>query len=114
MTLLKSIYHAYCGIKYTLLHERNFLIEMLLAAIVIIGAIVFKTSVTEWLAIVLCIGIVLSLEIVNTAIEKLCNFLTIEFHPSIKIIKDVASGAVLLFCLISLVVACIIFLPKFF
>ncbi|MFY8126880.1 MAG: diacylglycerol kinase family protein [Chitinophagaceae bacterium] len=114
MTILKSIYHAYCGIKYTLLHEKNFVLEMLAAAIVIIGAIVFKSSVTEWLAIVLCIGIVLSLEIVNTAIEKLCNYLSLDFHPSIKIIKDVSAGAVLLFCLVSLVIACIIFLPKIF
>ena len=64
--------------------------------------------------IILCIGIVLSLEIVNTSIEKLCNFLTTDFHPSIKIIKDVSAGAVLLFSLVSIVVACIIFLPKIF
>lgn len=114
MSILKSVYNAYCGIKYTVLHEKNFVVEVFGAIVVVVGAIVFKSSITEWLAIVLCIGIVLSLEIVNTAIEKMCNYLTQDFHPSIKIIKDAAAGAVLLFSLISIIVACIIFLPKIF
>jgi diacylglycerol kinase len=114
MTIFKSIHNAYSGIKYTLLHEKNFIREFFIACIVIVGAIIFKSSSAEWLAIILCIGIVLSLEIVNTSIEKLCNFLSTDFHPSIKIIKDVAAGAVLLFSLVSIVVACIIFLPKIF
>ena len=57
-------------------------------------------------------GMVLSLEIVNTAIERLSNVVSTSIHPVIKVVKDMAAGAVFLVSMISLIVAGIIFLPK--
>ena len=60
----------------------------------------------------ICIAIVLCLEMVNSAIEQLCNMVTKEFHPSIGKIKDISAGAVLLASILSFVIGCFIFLPK--
>ncbi len=63
------------------------------------------------MALLLCTGLVISLEMLNSAIERICNMYTTEFHPAIKIIKDIAAAAVLWSALISLVVGLLIFLP---
>ena len=60
----------------------------------------------------LCIGSVLVVELLNTAIEKLCDVLQKNFHPGIKIVKDVVAGAVLVSALGSVCIGAMIFLPK--
>ncbi len=59
-----------------------------------------------------CTALVLGLEIINTAIEKLSDVFTTSVHPLIKQVKDIAAGAVLLVSIISLVTGCIIFIPR--
>ena len=66
----------------------------------------------EWLVVVLCITVVLTLEMINTAIEKLCDVVQPDYHPQIKIIKDIAAGAVLIAALGSIIIGAIIFVPK--
>lgn len=107
-----SLYNAYTGLQYFFLHERNGQIQLAIATASISLGIWFSVSVTEWLAIIFCIGSVISLEIMNTALEKLSNMVHAQYHPTIKIIKDVAAGAVLFASLISIVIACIVFIPK--
>jgi diacylglycerol kinase len=67
----------------------------------------------EWLAIVLCIGFVLTSEIINTSIERMANFLTKEQNEHIKVIKDLGSAAVLVSALTATVVGLIIVIPYF-
>jgi len=57
---------------------------------------------------------VLALELVNTAVERVVDLVTKEFHPLAKQAKDIAAGAVLLYAILSVVIGCIIFLPKMF
>ena len=109
---IKSFTYALSGIKYCLLHEQNFKIQIAAAAIAIIAAAILKCSVLEWCVIMLCIGMVLALEMVNSALEKICNMQQTTFHPVIKIIKDTAAGAVLIMSLISGICGAVIFLPK--
>jgi diacylglycerol kinase len=52
------------------------------------------------------------MEMMNTAVEKLCNVVHQDIHPGIKLVKDIAAGAVLVSAIISVVIACVIFLPK--
>jgi len=111
-TMGASFANAFNGLVYFLRHDRNGQIELGATVLVIAAAVVLHASGTEWLAILLCVGTVLSLEMLNSAVEKLCDMVHKEYHPTIKIIKDVAAGAVLLACIISVVVACVIFLPK--
>jgi len=85
---------------------------MVLAVIAGIFAVVFNISVYEWLAAVFCIAFVITMEMLNTAIEKLCDVVQKEFHPGIKKVKDIAAGAVLVSAAFSIITGCIIFLPK--
>jgi diacylglycerol kinase len=109
---IKRLQYALQGWAYFFRKETNGQIQAVIAMLVIIAGFVFGISAEEWLWILLCIGLVLALEMVNTAIETLANRLHPERHPDIKIVKDVAAGAVLWASVMSVMVGLIIFLPK--
>lgn len=112
MRFIKSLSYAWQGIKSCFRAERNFRIQLIIALIAFVFAIVLKVGTNEWLAILFCSALVLSLEIINTAIEKLSNVVSTSIHPDIKLVKDMAAGAVFLVSIISLIIGCIIFFPK--
>lgn len=109
---LKSFKYAIEGIKHCAGLEKNFRIQLAMAVTALSAGTIFKISLSEWLAVLFCTALVLSLEMINTAIEKLSDTVTRSVHPVIKQVKDIAAGAVCLASLISLVTGCIIFLPK--
>ena len=98
--------HAFDGLKLAL-KEKAVIIQIILGVMAIIGGIIIKLDEHEWLAFVVCIAGVISLEIMNSVIENLCDLYSKEYNEKIKNIKDMASASVLLFCLGALVV-CII------
>jgi diacylglycerol kinase len=104
--------NAFNGLFYFFVHERNGKIQLCAAIVVVAFAVGLHISASEWLVILLCIGSVLSIEMLNSALEKLCDLVQKEYHPVIKIIKDVSAGAALFASIISVIAACIIFLPK--
>lgn len=112
MRFLKSCKYAWQGIKYCLLKEKNFQIQLAIALIICLGGVLLKLKSSEWLMILFCSALVLSLELVNTAIERLSDIVCGSIHPVIKQVKDIAAGAVLLASIMSFVMGCIIFLPK--
>jgi diacylglycerol kinase len=112
MKLFKSFAFAFNGLKICFASEINFKIHVLFAIIAVLVGIGFKISDTEWLVVVFCIAFVIAMEMINTAIEKLCDVVHKDFHPKIKIIKDMAAGAVLIAAINSLIMAGIIFVPK--
>ena len=71
-----------------------------------------KVDTIEWTILILCMILVLSLEMINSAIEKICDLIQPNQHPQIKIIKDVAAGAVLLASIGAAIIGAIILLPK--
>ena len=73
---------------------------------------IFTINTTEWLFVIGCCMLVLSLELLNTAIENICNLLSKDFNPFIKIIKDTAAAAVLVTAIGSVIIGAVIFLPK--
>jgi diacylglycerol kinase len=99
------------GIIHSFNTEGNFKIQLAAMIFAILLSSVFNISKTEWLVIILCCMIVLSLELMNTAIEKLCDMISKDFHPVIKIVKDTAAGAVLVSSIGSAVAGIIIFAP---
>ena len=111
---LKSFVYAAEGIKHCIMKERNFIVHCCLAVAVIIAGFLFHVSSMEWMIILINIGLVSGFEMFNSAVERLCNLLHPQHHPGVKIIKDVAAGAVLVVSLIALLCAAIIFLPKIF
>ena len=110
--LLKSFSYAWQGIVFAFKTQQNFRVEIILAFAVTIAAIMFQVSTLEWIIICINIFLVLSLELVNTALENTCNLYSTNINPTIKIIKDTAAASVLLVAIGSFVCASIIFLPK--
>jgi diacylglycerol kinase (ATP) len=74
----------------------------------------YHITTTEWCIVLLCFGLVLSAEAFNTAIERLVNLVSPDFHPIAGDVKDVAAGAVLICAIASAIIGCIIFIPYIF
>ena len=110
-TFIKSILFAFQGIKQFFSRDRNGKIQTVIGITAIVLGFTVSLSSFQWLLVLFCIGLVISLEMINSAIEKYCDLVTTDFHPGIKIIKDVAAGAVLVASLTSLVIGLIIFIP---
>lgn len=111
-SLLKSFANAFAGMAYFFTNDRNGKIHLAIAVAVIITSITLNIAALEWLVILLCIVLVIGLEMMNTALEKLCDLVEPNYHPTIKVIKDVSAAAVILSAIISVVIGVIIFLPK--
>ena len=85
---------------------------MVIAILVVVLGLIFSISAAEWIVLLFCIASVLSLEMINSAIEKLCNLVHPKYHPAVKVIKDISAGAVLWASVISGVIGIIVFFPK--
>ncbi len=107
----RGIRHALSGLAYAGRRERNFQIELVLGLAALAMAWWLRISPIEWLAVVICCGLVLSAELFNTAIEHLADTAGPVRSEQIRVVKDVAAGAVLVAAAVSLVVGCAVFLP---
>ena len=114
MRLIVSILFALNGIAVCLGKERNFIIQTAIAFAGVAAGFYFQISFTEWGILLLCFSMVLCLEMVNSAIEQICNFMHKDHHPAIGKIKDISAGAVLVASIFSSIIGCIIFIPKLF
>ena len=114
MKLIRSFGYALDGLKYCFKTQLNFRIHLAVMLFVIAFGVFFNITTTEWIAVIFCGMLVLVLEMVNTAIEYLCDTVTKEIHPAVKIIKDVSAAAVLLAAAGSVIIGLIIFLPKIY
>lgn len=104
---------AWAGIM-VMKKERNFRIHMVVAFLVIVAGITVQLSTYEWSIIVLTIGMVMTLEMVNTSIETLLDYVQSEPNSTVKVIKDITAGAVLVAAIIAVVIGLLIFLPKLY
>ena len=95
-SLYKSFGYAFEGIFTCIRKERNMKIHCTVAALVVIAGVILGLSVTEWCICLGLFGMVMSLELVNTAVEAVVDLVTSERHPLAKIAKDTAAGAVLI------------------
>jgi len=108
----KSFRHAFDGLISFFDAQHNAVIHLLMTVVVVLAAVFFDLTSGELLAVILATGLVWSAELFNTAIEKLCDTFSKDFHPSIKFVKDVSAAAVLISAIAALVVGVIVFLPK--
>ena len=107
----ESFVYAFQGIAAAA-QGRNFRIQLGIALLAIVLGFIFRITEPEWLAIVVCIGLVLGGECLNTALEAIVDLASPQVHPLAKRAKDAAAGCVLAFSLASLIVALIIFVPR--
>jgi len=111
---LASFRYAFNGLIILIKEEHNARIHCFIACCVLIASVMLKISTSEWIAVIFCIGWVIALELINSAIEKIGDFLSIEKNETVKKMKDLSAGAVLLAAIASVIIGLIIFLPKIF
>ena len=110
--LYKSFGYAFQGIFNTIRTERNIKIHCAAAILVTIFGIWLQISKTEWMICFILFGLILALELVNTAVEATVDLFTEERKPLAKKAKDAAAGAVLIVALFAAVIGILIFIPK--
>jgi len=109
---IKKFSFAFNGIATLLKKERSARIHLVATISVIILAVVFKINTTEWISIIIVIGLVILTELFNTAIERLSDIVDPNWNDLIGQVKDYSAGAVLISALISIIVGGLVFIPK--
>ena len=109
---LLSFGYAFRGIREVFGSEANMKIHLVITFLVIISGIAFSISLIEWMFCLLCIGLVVGAEMINTAIENVVDLASPDQHPLAGKAKDIAAGAVLICAIISVIIGLLIFVPK--
>lgn len=103
---MKKFIDAFNGILKGLNHK-SVRIQFILGLLAIIGGFIIRLDKNEWFAFILCIGLIIALEMINTSIEFLCDIVNPKYDEKIKTIKDISSGAVLIASISSLIICLI-------
>ena len=111
---IKSFTHAFNGLRIVFSEEHNAKIHLFAAVIAVILGFILGITSMEWVVIVFAITLVISMEIINSSIENIADFISPERNEMIKKIKDLSAAAVLVSAMGALIVGLIIFLPKIF
>jgi len=109
---LRSFRFAGFGIFSLFRHENNARIHLIAALLVVALGILLRLSNLEWCLVVIQVGLVWAAEAFNTSIEKLADVVSPEYHPTIKVVKDLAAAGVLILSLSAVIIGGIIFIPK--
>lgn len=112
--VLRSFGFAIEGIILGIKQEKNMKIHLFFSVIALLISFLLSLSTLEWVLIIFCIGGMLAFELVNSALERVVDMVTKDYHPLAKQAKDMAAGAVFLYAIISVIIGLIIFLPKLF
>jgi len=109
---LKSIGHAFDGLRLMLRTQHNAWVHLTISLIVAAAGLILDLTTEAWLALILVMAIVWVAEAINTAFELLCDVASPDFHPLVKAAKDVAAAAVLLSAIAAIAIGTIVFLPR--
>lgn len=108
----KAFTYAWQGFRALLRYEHNARIHCVAAVVTIAAGFIFHISAMEWCAIIICIGLVIAAEALNSAVEALADRITTDHDPLIGRAKDLGATAVTLLALVAVAVGLIIFIPK--
>ena len=109
----KSIGYAFKGMFLLLKTESSIQVQFSLAILLTIAGFYFEITSLEWIIQILAIVLVMSIEALNTGLEKICDFVHEDFEVRIGFIKDIAAGAVAISSLGALLITLILYIPKF-
>lgn len=107
-----SFKYAFQGIISAFRTETNMKIHFIIMMLVIIAGVIFDLNAIEWIICIILFGLVISLELINTAIETTVDLAMPDINEKAKLAKDIAAGAVLVSAIVSVIVGLIIFIPK--
>lgn len=108
---LKSFRYAAQGFLFILRYEHNARIHLFISGLVLIMGFLLHIKRLEWVLVLLCMGLVLTAEMINTTIEKLSDIVSPEKNEQIRVIKDISAAVVLLSSFIAMIAGFIIFVP---
>lgn len=111
-SFLGGFKYAFRGIVTSIKDENNLLVQFSASMMVIMFAVFLKCTFVEWAVLMMMCFLVVGFEMMNTAVENICDKITLEYDEKIKKIKDISAGAVLTMSICSVIVAGIIFIPK--
>lgn len=114
MNRIKSIAFAFKGALHLIKKEASVQVQFVIGIILTIAGFYFELSTTEWVIQVLVIGLIMSIEGINSAIEEIADFVHPDYHKKIGLIKDISAGAVFIFAITAIIIGLIIYLPKIF
>jgi len=109
---MASFRNAWKGLSVFVRQEHNAWIHLSMTALVILAGVLFRISTYEWIAVVFAIGLVISAEAINSAIERLADVVQPNRDERIRDVKDICAGAVLVCAMTAFVIGLIVFLPK--
>jgi len=108
---IKSFGYSIEGLKYAYKYEQSMLIHVIATVCVICANIFFQVTGMEWLITVIAIGMVLSAELINSAIEAVVDLITLEEHPLAKIAKDCSSAATFVLASMAAIIGLVVYIP---
>lgn len=109
---MKSIGFAVKGAVKLITTEHSVMVQSSLAVLMTIAGFYYQITTTEWMFQILVFGLVLSIEGLNTAVEKIADFIHPDYHERIGFIKDIAAGAVFFAAMSAIAIGAIIYLPR--
>ncbi len=110
---LKSVTYAFKGAVKLITTEHSIMVQFSLGILLTIAGFYFNITSTEWLFQTMAIGLVMSIEGLNTAVEKIADFIHPNYHERIGFIKDIAAGAVFFAAITAIIIGLIIYMPRF-
>ena len=109
---LKSFNYAFRGIVHAVANEANFRVQLAIVLVTFLAGLYYKIEVIEWISLIVVCGMLLSAELINTAIEEFIDHLIHEHHEGARVIKDLSAGYVLTTAVCALAVFLLVFVPK--
>lgn len=111
LTLSQSFRVAWSGLREATVTQRNMRIHLLTGGAVVTTAAVLGIDLREWALLIFCIGAVIAVELINTAIESLVDLASPDEHDLARRAKDLAAAAVLVTSLMAVLIGTLILLP---
>lgn len=112
-TWLRKFSDAFRGLGFALRTQNSLHVHLAVAVVVLAVACWWRVPPVEWCLLVLCIGLVLSVELLNTSIERLAKAVRQDYHPDIRDALDIGSAAALAAALVAVAVGALVFIPHF-
>jgi diacylglycerol kinase (ATP) len=111
---VKSFKYAFEGIASMIREEHNSRIHVTVAVFAVILGFILRISISEWIEIIIVIGVVFITELINSAAETISNLIDPEDNPRIKKIKDYTAASVLIAAIVAIITGALIYIPAFF
>ena len=111
---MKGMRYAFQGALILLKTEASIQAQFTIGLIMTGAGFYYEITPTEWILQTMAIGIVMSIEALNTAVEEIADFIHPEFHRKIGLIKDIAAGGVFIAAFAAIIIGAIIYIPRIF